>query len=239
MMGQVVTIGPCTLIHGDALDILPDLRGAADLIVSDPPYRLTSGGTGSGAMGGKFDDEVYDNTGLLMDIVAWSEMGGPMFRALARNGDAYIMCEDKNMFAAHAAFLGAGFSYHGLLSWDKISPSRSRFYMKHQEFTLFLWKGKARDIANGGDKRGQTFPRPKDAVHPTQKPVALMAMYIRNSSQPGQVVLDPFMGSGTTLVAAVQEGRRAIGIEKDEAHFEAACARVQAAVDAQLEVCDG
>ena len=238
-MGRVVTIGPCTLIQGDALDILPDLRGAADLIVSDPPYRLTSGGTGSGAMGGKFDDEVYDNTGLLMDIVAWSEMGGPMFRALARDGDAYIMCEDKNLFAAHAAFLGAGFNYHGLLSWDKISPSRSRFYMKHQEFTLFLWKGKARDIANGGDKRGQTIPRPKDAVHPTQKPVELMAMYIRNSSQPGQVVLDPFMGSGTTLVAAVQEGRRAIGIEKDEAHFETACARVQAAVDAQLEVFDG
>lgn len=230
-MGRVVTIGPCTLIHGDALDILPDLRGCADLLVTDPPYKLTSGGTGSGAMGGKFSDDVYDNTGLLMDVVRWQEIGGPLYRALAVDADAYVMCEDKNLFAAHGGFLGAGFKYHGLLSWDKISPSRSRFYMKHQEFTLFLWKGKARDITHGGDKRGQTMPRPKGATHPTQKPVELMAMYIRNSSQPGQLVLDPFMGSGTTLVAAVQEGRRAIGIEKDAVHFEVACALVQAAVD--------
>ncbi|MEH6522587.1 DNA-methyltransferase [Sulfitobacter sp.] len=239
MIGQMVTIGECTLYHGDALDILPDLRGCADLIVSDPPYKLTSGGTGSAAMGGKFDDEVYDNTGLFMDVVKWAEIGGPLYRALKANGDCYIMCEDKNLFAAHGGFLGAGFKYHGLLSWDKISPSRSRYYMKHEEFTLFLWKGKARDINHGGDKRGQTMPRPKDAVHPTQKPVELMAMYVRNSSEPSQCVLDPFMGSGTTLVAAVQEGRCAIGIEKDLAHFEAGCLRAQTAVVAREESLNG
>lgn len=235
MTFAVVHIGDCTLYHGDALDILPELGVCADLLVTDPPYKLTSGGTGSGAMGGKFDDEVYDNTGLLMDVVRWQEIGGPIFRALRADADAYVMCEDKNLFAAHAGFLGAGFKYHGLLSWDKIGPSRSRFYMKHEEYTLFMWKGSARDINNGGDKRGQTMPRPKDAVHPTQKPVALMAMYIRNSSQPDDVVLDPFMGSGTTLVAAVQEGRRAIGIEKDKAHFDAACVRVRAALAAKEE----
>jgi site-specific DNA-methyltransferase (adenine-specific) len=235
MTGLIVQIGDCTLYHGDALDLLPDLRGCADLIVTDPPYKLTSGGTGSGAMGGKFDDEVYDNTGLLMDVVRWAEIGGPLFRALGPDGDAYVMCEDKNLFAAHGGFLGAGFKFHSLLTWDKISPSRTRFYMKDCEFTLYLWKGKARDINNGGDTRVTQMPRPKDAVHPTQKPVELMAIYIRNSSDTGQLVLDPFMGSGTTLVAAVQEGRRAIGIEKDLAHFEAACARVQRAVDAKRE----
>lgn len=227
-----VRIGDCVLVHGDALDVLPLLRRSADLVVTDPPYALTSGGTGSGAMGGKFADDVYDNTGLLMDVVHWSEIGGPVFRALKDDGDAYVMSDDKNVFAAFSGFLGAGFKYHGLLSWDKISPSRTRYYMKHQEFTLYLWKGNARDIVNGGDKRGQTMPRPKDAVHDTQKPVPLMAIYIRNSSAVGDVVLDPFMGSGTTLVAAVQEGRKAIGIEKDAAHFEAACARVRSEVAA-------
>lgn len=248
----MVTIGDCTLYHGDALDILPDLRGCADLIVSDPPYKLTSGGTGSGAMGGKFDDEVYDNTGLLMDVVKWGEIGGPCYRALKPNGDCYIMCEDKNLPAALGGFLGAGFRYHGILVWDKISPSRTRYYMKDSEFTLtlhkredegvftlFLWKGGARDINNGGDTRVTAMHRPKDAVHDTQKPVELMAMYIRNSSEPNQCVLDPFMGSGTTLVAAVQEGRCATGIEKDLAHFEAACLRVQAAVDAREESLNG
>lgn len=231
--GVCVQIGPCALYHGDALEILPDLRNCADMIVTDPPYRLTSGGAGSGAMGGKFSDQVYDNSGLLMDVVRWQDIGGPLFRALGPDGDAYIMCEDKNLFPAHGGFIGAGFKFHSLLTWDKISPSRSRYYMKNSEFTLYLWKGRARDIANGGDKRVTRMPRPKGAVHPTQKPVELMAMYIRNSSDSGQLVLDPFMGSGTTLVAAVEEGRRAIGIEKDEVHFEAACARVRAAVEAK------
>jgi len=236
LMARVVTIGPCTLIHGDALAVLPDMGGCADLIVTDPPYPLTSGGTGSCAMGGKFSDEVYDNTGLLMDVVHWAEIGGPMLRALGRDGDCYVMSDDKNLPAAISGFMGAGFKYHGLLTWDKISPSRTRFYMKHQEFTLYLWKGRARDINHGGDKRGQTMPRPKGAVHNTQKPVPLMAMYIRNSSEPGQMVLDPFMGSGTTLVAAVQEGRQVIGIEKNADHFEAACARVRAAVETKEKI---
>tara|TARA_R110002049_G_scaffold23545_10_gene83665 strand:- start:50260 stop:51036 length:777 start_codon:yes stop_codon:yes gene_type:complete len=223
-------IGPCTLYLGDALDVLPHLRGQADLVFSDPPYRLTSGGNTPGAMGGKLATELYDNTGLLMDVVKWQEIGGPIYRALKSNGDCYIMCEDKNLFAAHGGFLGAGFKFHSLLTWDKITPSRTRYYMKDSEFTLYLWKGRARDITNGGDKRIIRMARPKDAVHPTQKPVELMKIYIRNSSQPGDLVLDPFMGSATTLVAAVQLGRRAIGIEKDPEHFEGACVRVRAAV---------
>ena len=75
-----------------------------------------------------------------------------------------------------------------------------------------------------------------DAVHNTQKPVALMQLYIENSSLLGQLVLDPFMGSGSTLVAAVQTGRRAIGIEKSPKHFEAACARVCAAVADRMSI---
>lgn len=228
-----VQVGPCTLHLGDALDILPYLLGVAHLCVTDPPYKLTSGGNTPGAMGGKFDSDVYDNTGLLMDTVQWQQIGGPIYRALVKDADCYVMAEDKNVFAAHAGFLGAGFKYHGLLSWDKGAPSRSRFYMKHMEFTLFLWKGGARDIARGGDKRGQAMPRPKNAQHPTQKPVDLMKIYIRNSSRLGQVVLDPFVGSGTTLVAALRLGRRGIGIEKDPKYFDQAVQRICAAFHEQ------
>ncbi|MGY9038403.1 MAG: DNA-methyltransferase [Rhodobacterales bacterium] len=226
-----ITIGGCRLIQGDARAILPLLDLQADLCVTDPPYALSSGGSRPGAMGGKFSSTVYDNSGLLMDVVGWHEIGGPIFRALKPDADCYVMSEDSNLFAAHGGFIGAGFKLHSLLVWDKIVPNRTRYYMKDSEFTLYLWKGRAVDINNGGSKRVWRGHRPTDAVHNTQKPVDLMRLYIENSSLPDQLVLDPFMGSGTTLVAAVQSGRHAIGIEKSPQHFEAACARVRAAVD--------
>lgn len=225
-----VMIGKCRLILGNALGVLPSLSEKADLVVTDPPYRLTSGGNRPGAMGGKMAAAVYDNSGLLMDVVEWADIGGPIYRALKPDADAYVMADDKNLFAAHGGFLGAGFKLHSLLTWDKITPSRTRYYMKDSEFTLYLWKGAARDIKNGGDKRITRMARPKGAVHPTQKPVELMAQYIANSSDVGDLVLDPFMGSGTTLVAAAKLGRRAVGIEKNPEHFEAACKRIHAAV---------
>ncbi|MCF7725760.1 DNA-methyltransferase [Sulfitobacter sp. M22] len=225
-----ITIGGCRLIQGDARAVLPLLEGQADLCVTDPPYALSSGGSRPGAMGGKFSSDVYDNSGLLMDVVGWHEIGGPIYRALKPDADCYVMSDDSNLFAAHGGFIGAGFKFHALLTWDKIVPNRTRYYMKDSEFTLFLWKGRAVDINHGGSKRVWREHRPADAVHNTQKPVALMQLYIENSSLRNQLVLDPFMGSGTTLVAAVQAGRRAIGIEKSPKHFEAACARVRAAV---------
>lgn len=223
----VFEIGPVRLIFGDALKVLPLLERVADLLVTDPPYELTSGGKSGQGMSGKFDAEVYDNSGFLMDTVRWSQMGPPIYRALKKNADAYVMAEDKNVFAAHAAFLGAGFRFHSLLDWDKITPSRTRFYMKHKEHVLYLFKGRARDINDGGSKRSFPCHRPKNAIHPTQKPVELMARYIKNSSQPGDMVLDPFAGSATTLLAAAQEGRKAIGIELSEEHFAAACRRLE------------
>ena len=71
--------------------------------------------------------------------------------------------------------------------------------------------------------------RTEARVHPTQKPVALLASFVRDFTQPGDLVLDPFMGSGTTGVACLQEGRRFVGIEQDRATFETACRRLDAA----------
>lgn len=233
-------IGGVRMILGDARDVLPGLRARpdfcpVDLVVTDPPYALSSGGNTPGAMGGKFHHEVYDNTGLMMETVAWSEIGGPLLRACAPRADAYVMCEDRNLPAALNGFMGAGWRYHGIITWDKHTPSRSRFYMKCAEHVIYLFKGNARDITNGGSKRLWREDRPKGAVHPTQKPLALMEHLITNSSRIGDLVLDPFMGSGTTLVAAVNTDRRGIGIELDPAHYAAACARVEAAVAARGE----
>lgn len=221
-----IQIGPCRLILGDALDVLPRLAGVADLVVTDPPYRLTSGGNSGACMSGIFSADQYDNGGELMDVVRWSQIGGPIYRALKADADAYVMANDKNLFAAHAGFTGTGFKFHNLLGWDKGAPTRNLWYMKHVEPVLYLWKGKARTIRNAGSKQIFACPRPKGAIHPTQKPVELLTHYITNSSAAGDTVLDPFAGSGATLLAAAQAGRKSIGIEVSEEHFQAAAERL-------------
>lgn len=211
-----IRIGPMTLIVGDCTRVLADLGQdgvLADLVVTDPPYKLTSGGRNSRAMSGKFAAERYDNSGRLMHITPWSEMPGPILDACKPDCDAYVMADSKNLFRAEAAFTAAGWKFHELLYWKKPSPTRCRFYMKNTEFILYLWRGKARDINHGGSTQDLPYPRPKDAVHPTQKPLGLLEELICNSSGPGDLVLDPFAGSGSTLVAAMRSGRRAIGVE--------------------------
>jgi site-specific DNA-methyltransferase (adenine-specific) len=215
-----VTIGPVTLICGDSVDVLSSMPGIADLIVSDPPYKLTSGGKNSQVMSGKFANTRYDNSGKLMRITTWDDMAGPIFEAAGPDADAYIMANDKQIFRAENAFCSAGWKLHNLLSWKKESPTRNRWYMKDIEYILYLWKGKAKTINNPGSTQFMPYPRPKNAIHNTQKPLGLLTEMIENSSQPGDLVVDPFPGSGSTLVAAMRSGRRALGIELNPDMFE-------------------
>ena len=235
MSFQTVNIGPCMLICGDMAEVLLNYRSVFDLVCTDAPYALTSGGRGEpgdGSMSGIFDAEDYDNSGNLMEIMRWNLMGPPIYRACKSSADCYVMANDKNLFLAYGAMQGAGFKLHNILPWDKHSPTPNRWYMKHLEFTLYLWKGKSRMINNPGSKQLFRTPAPRGEgkIHPTQKPIALMAEYIGNSTKAGDTVLDPFMGSASTLIAAAQLGRRAVGIEVDQERFDAACVRVEAAV---------
>jgi len=227
---DVVEIEDITLIHGDAMEVLADYPRHANCLCTDHPYRLTSGGrgtSGDGSMSGIFDAKDYDNSGDLMAMAEWNKTGGPLFRALKDDADAYVMVNDKNIMLALGAFIGAGFKFHNMLAWDKRAPTPNRWYMKHIEFTLYLWKGEGRPINHPGSKQLYTAGRPKLGLHPTEKPVGLMRHYLENSTQPGDCALDPYMGSGSTMVAALETGRRGLGVEIDRAHFETAVKRLQ------------
>ncbi|MBU2868970.1 DNA-methyltransferase [Pacificibacter marinus] len=227
-----ITIGTARLILGDCREVLPELRGVADMLFCDVAYKLTSGGNAHQSMGGLFATENYANDGLLMEVPPWHNLGGPFYRACKDNADAYIMSNDKNLFQSYTAFEGAGWKFHNLLVWDKIRATRNRWYMKNLEFTTYWWKGKAdpQGINQCGSKQSFQLNAPKETAHPTEKPVALCEHYILNSTRQGDVVLDPMMGSGAAMVAAVQNGRHAIGIELNAQWFDVACARVRKAL---------
>ena len=100
--------------------------------------------------------------------------------------------------------------------------------MKNCEFTLFFKKGKAKTINNPSSKMVHKFNNPTGKkLHPTEKPVDLMEMYVLNSSNKSDLVLDPFMGSGSTGIACINTGRSFIGIELDEKYFNIAKERIK------------
>jgi site-specific DNA-methyltransferase (adenine-specific) len=227
-MTRVEVIGNATLYLGDCRSIVPTLP-RADLVVSDPPYRLTSGGkNGSGPSGGWMGDYVNDGAPVICDIT-WSEIARVVAAALVDNADAYLFANDKNVRPMLDAAHEAGLGFHNLLVWDKVNATANRWYMKNVEFVAYLWKGNARTINNPSSKQLIRAPQVDETKHPTEKPVGLCRHYIENSSAPGDLVLDPFMGSGTTVVAALRAGRRAVGVEQDPQWFDVACRRVERA----------
>lgn len=230
---QTLEIGPCKLYHGDALEILPKVR--AHLIVTDPPYKLTSGGP-DGEMGGCFSRTEYDNKGGIVDCdIDWPDFMPLCFNALYGPAHAYFMANNRHVQGMLNAAESAGFHFHNLLVWDKISATPNRWYMKNCEFVGFFKKGQAFFINDCSAKQLISCPQVDVSDHPTEKPVALMQYYIEQSSVRGQIVLDPFMGSGSTGVAAVQSGMQFIGIEKDEDHFKTAAKRIKFAYENHME----
>lgn len=221
-------------------DALESALPAADCIVCDPPYKLTTGGGRSGdagRMSGIFDLDNYDNGGQIVPCeIDWDDFMGPCFDALRDPGHAYFMANNRNVQPMLNAAEKAGFHFHNLLVWDKITATPNRWYMKNLEFTGFFSKGNAFYINDCSQKQLIRCPQKDESFgdsgkpHPTEKPVSLMKSYIINSTKPGEIVLDPFMGSGSTGVAALQAGRRFIGIEKEEKYFDMAVDRLQAAL---------
>lgn len=233
MIRREEIIGDCRLILADAMNVLPSLP-KAHLCVSDVPYALTTGGVSksSKTMSGIFASHNYASDGqLIMATVPFPDMMQAIHGALVEDADCYVMANDKNVHPLTQAALDAGFQFHNLLVWDKVTPTANRWYMKNLEFTLYLWKGRARTINDPSSKQLLRGGIDKLSGHPTEKPVYLMAEYVRNSSRKGETVLDPFMGSGSTAVAAMQLGRKFVGIEIHEPFFEMAVSRVRAAFE--------
>jgi site-specific DNA-methyltransferase (adenine-specific) len=205
-MIEPVTIGRATLYLGDCRDILPTL-GRVDAVVTDPPY-----GIGAATGIGKVTKEGSDFRGSEQWDGETPEVS--VFQALLAMSQWQIIW-GGNYFGLPSA--------PGFFVWDKVQPEQFTLAMAELAWTNVrkpakIWRWKSQSI-NGGD--------PKH--HPTQKPLGLMTWCIGHLPEPNRVILDPFLGSGTTGVAAVQMGRDFIGIEREPKYFDIACRRIEEA----------
>lgn len=127
--------------------------------------------------------------------------------------------------------------HEAVLIWDKVAAGMGYTYRASHEYIFMLWKGKKRKLNDLGIPDVLRFKKPwgKERVFPTQKPVELMELLIKQSTQPDELVFDPFMGSATTAIAAHNTGRRCITLEKSSRVFEIGLKRINDALDPKVE----
>ena len=204
-----------------------------DLICTDPPYRVTTRGC-YGTTGGMLKSDlclkgkIFEHNDI--DI---SEYAGELFRILKDKTHLYIMCNHINLIEYLNELSKVGFHFTKSLIWRKPNKIMGRYYMSEFEYILFFRKGGERVINNCGTADILDVPFKKNKIdgkniHDTQKPIELMEILIGNSTDEGETVLDPFMGSGTTAIACRNTKRNYVGFEIDKTYCDMANKRVEA-----------
>jgi site-specific DNA-methyltransferase (adenine-specific) len=225
-MSEPVIIGPATLYYGDAYQIRPQL-GFFDADCFDPPYAFRAEGGGRYRAERPGMDRIADealHTGFDLRII------NPLLCG------AVVAFAHNDQLAELLTFVNGSFERHALCVWQKANPQplANKHYRPDVEFYVHAWNRGYHPQGELTEKhrlRRVSSPRGDARFdHPTCKPDELMASIIRNLA--GDSICDPFMGTGSTGVAAVRAGRRFTGIEHNPRHFETAVARIRAAVAA-------
>lgn len=216
--------GLVTIYHGDCRDVMDELvvDEEVDLLLTDPPYGID------------FRSNMRTATPRFARIAADRSVDTdwlPTATSKLRDGGAAYIATRWDVYPDWLRAVNDVMSVSGMIVWHKPGGGMGDLeggYAPSHELLIYATKG--RHLLRG-KRIGDVWTVPTDAhtkyQHPTQKPVALMEHAIQKSSDAAGLVLDPFMGSGTTLVAAKNLGRRAIGIEVEERYCEVAARRLR------------
>lgn len=226
-----------TLYHGDARDVLPTLEGVSGNIVTDPPYAVSKSGQMLGFVSPNWKEKATHSRGYAdHDRHNYSKLIGETFRQAFRMstpGTAHVAFGGNRTFHQMVTQIEkSGFEALDVLVFNStgVAKSRTTLAPSHEIASLFRTPGKPPAINPDWRKRNRfDIPKPKRGrnFHLTPKPTAWMTELIELVSEPGDLIIDPFAGSGTTLIAAAQTGRMAVGVEIDEAYCELAATRLE------------
>ncbi len=209
-----------TIYHGDCREILPQLDVKVDLVLTDPPYGIEYRSHRKKQMFNRLEgDSFYPSEWLLA-----------IGRIVSGHAVLYLFCNEQSLDEAKSALCGQKWGLQRMLVWDKgvVSVGNLENYGNQIEFILYgvqMYKPpKLRGSRDGNLLSIPRLPQGK-AVHPTEKPEMLMGYFIIKSSDFGDLILDPFLGSGTTCYCAKKLNRHSIGIEIEEKYCEIAAKR--------------
>ena len=217
-MSEKVVIGNAELWHGDCREVLPLLTGV-DAMITDPPYGqavlLHHGRTGSRIEERYKGLQGDENQDIGCEVLLWAEIHGLPTLAFSSAMKPWPGAWKQHLVWDKGPALGGGGDF--LRTWKhcfeiiqtaRLKPLRG----SRDSSVLTFWD-------SPGSHR----------QHMTQKPEALMSYLVAQTTDPGDIVFDPFLGSGTTAVSAVKSGRRAVGVEINRQYFDIACERIEQA----------
>ena len=229
------------LYNEDCLETMKMMAdGCVDIIVTDPPYDIPTtdgGGTINSVKKLSTSLKELDDANITngYDI----EKFGTEFLRIMKEPNIYLWCNKKQIPEYFDFYVNKHKCKFEILVWNKPNalPTYSNKYLSDKEYCLYFFKGKGKTCPKSYEDAKTVYIAPinhKDKKlyhHPTIKPLGFTEKLIRNSSQEGQVVFDPFMGSGTTGVAAVNTNRGFIGCEIDFGYYKTAEERIRAAME--------
>lgn len=219
------------------------LGASIDLVVTDCPYKIVAGGITVENLGGVFrttsdgtnasnkwlkadgsrPSAVKDGAMFAHNDIQFAEWLPEVYRILKPQTHCYIMTNGRNLKDLQTEAEKVGFVFQNLLVWRKNNATPNKFFMQNGEFILMLSKRPARHINNLGEQTVFEIPNYiGNKYHPTEKPVELMKHLIAESSEPNDLVYDPFMGSGAVAKACIALHRQWIGSEIDPTYCEIA-----------------
>lgn len=206
-----------------------------DLVVTDPPYKTTKRGISENTTTGGLVRSELGKQGKIfkyndIEIEEWLPL---CYNVLKDTGHCYIMTNHRNLHNYLNVAEKIGLHFIKSLIWNKGNKIMGQSYMSQFEYILFFRKGGHKKINNCGTSDILNIPNKKQKgndgknLHDTEKPVNLMQLLVENSSQENEIVLDPFIGIGSTAIAAINTNRNYIGFELDSAYYKLANKRIE------------
>lgn len=223
------------IYNADCVEVLKNAipNESIDLVLTDPPYKIGVRGS-VGTMGGYWKGKLARQGKIFEhNEIECQDYIDLLYDALKDGGHCYIMCNNLNMPNFFKAISESKFKFIKLLTWDKGNKICGRYYMTQCEHIFLLRKGKEKAVNDCGMSDLLHVKQKRDKnedgtnIHDSQKPVELFQLLIEQSSNEGDLVFDPFMGSGTTAIAAIRTKRYFIGCEIDEKYFELTNQRIK------------
>lgn len=227
------------IYNADAIKIMREMGdNSIDLIIIDPPYKTTKRGISKKTTTGGLVRSELGKQGKIFKYndIKPQEYIPELYRVLKEGSHCYIMTNHVNLQEMINVATESGFHFIKCLIWDKGNKIMGQCYMSQFEYILFLRKGRHKKINNCGTSDILSIPNKKtkdedgNNLHDVEKPVELMKILVENSSSEKDIVLDCFMGIGSTGIACAITNRDFIGIEIDKNYFDIAKKRIASAL---------